>query len=85
MSQLLRFPPKGKAPHMFTLKSQWGADRSYKVSYIGGTSSTAERRHLWAMPLCQTVAHEMIQRLFLETLRHPELFLNSDFTICIFD
>lgn len=56
------------------------------VSYIGGTSSTAECRHLWAMPPCQTVAHEMIPRLFfLETLRHPELSLNSDFTICIFD
>ena len=71
---------------MFTLKRQWGADRSYMVSYIGGTSSTAECRHLWAMPPCQTVAHEMIPRLFfLETLRHPELSLNSDFTICIFD
>lgn len=71
---------------MFTLKSQWGADRNYKLSYIGGTSSTAECRHLWAMPLCQTVAHEMIQRLsFLETLRHLELSLNSDFTLCIFD
>ena len=67
MSQLLRFPPKGKAPQMFTLKSKWGTSgacthRNYELSYIGGTISIAEGGHLWAMPPCQTAAHEMIQR-----------------------
>lgn len=67
MSQSLRFPPKGKAPQMFTLKSRWDtngacAQKSYRLSYIGGTISIAEGGHLWAMPPCQTAAHKMIQR-----------------------